>query len=687
MDDADLQILTYTLLGEARGEGAEGMLAVANVIANRVDSPIYPDDPVDVVLQDRQFSTNNAGEGGNQAATRREVRPGDALYVTAEQIVRAAIIDRTVPDITGGAINYHATNISPYWAANATTRWGTVTYGNHIYYARRPVPPADIPTVLSSLDVKRVAPVPLDKSTALIARRATATASQRVKEATDLVAANARWAALGFVPAGNQGAGGMSMTSRLGSREDFSDSIAAPRLVDYKAARDELSLTGLLDKRISLTAPNPAPSAADVSRQVLGNGVATADVAPKGPQGRGGKRGTAPAPVEVTVAKPKTRVGDSGLITYIRPTVKIGPDGQPIIEPTPPPKPAITATATATGSANSVKLSATTRVMLAKATASSKAGASANVQTSANVERTSVPALQKTVEQISREADTARLNGYREIQSMGPKSPPAKPVVVSGGATARAGAQMDGKGAAVMLNQAAGTVVAGKDPSRLAAQPAGLPLAAPAPIPLKAPAPLKFAPIVRADPIGKFPDFSELSTMKTTSSKPIGPIEGLRLGLEAEKRRLSGLPPLEPDLPRRDPRTAAAPAPAKTKLTAAPDAPVPLPRPGKVSTATVAPQPVAGSPGSIGAKSPTTKKLADAPKSQPIDITVRGGAVAPRYVPPRRPDTTGPQVFDASKNSLAPVTSTAAQESAFQWTTNTGLPSAVGNSTRWQTGY
>lgn len=163
---ADIETLTYTLLGEARGEGPIGMLGVANVIRNRADSGIYPSDPVEVVRWDTQpwqFTTNGPAGVGNQDSTRREVAVGSPLYRQAERIVRQAIVadEPTVPDITGRAINYHANYVLPNWAGRATTRWGTVTVGDHIFYARQPVPPLDIPTVASMLDVDYVPPTPM----------------------------------------------------------------------------------------------------------------------------------------------------------------------------------------------------------------------------------------------------------------------------------------------------------------------------------------------------------------------------------------------------------------------------------------------------------------------------------------------------------------------------------------------
>lgn len=160
---ADIETLTYTVLGEAEGEGVLGMLAVANVIRNRTQSPLYPDNPVDVALEPQQFSTNNPGEGGNQTAVRRRNPVGSGRYETARQIIEQIFVDDLDVDNTGGALFYHTTAITPYWSDSVNTN-GTVDIGHHRFYPRHPIPPMDIPEVLTALDIPRLrkAPVPAD---------------------------------------------------------------------------------------------------------------------------------------------------------------------------------------------------------------------------------------------------------------------------------------------------------------------------------------------------------------------------------------------------------------------------------------------------------------------------------------------------------------------------------------------
>ncbi|SDG34407.1 cell wall hydrolase [Pelagibacterium luteolum] len=128
------RILAQTLLGEAGGEGFEGMAAIAHVIRNRAGSGRYPSDPVAVALQPRQFSTWNSGEGGNNPG---RYGPGAPGY---EQAVRAVetVFEGNAPDPTGGATHYWAPRgmpggRDPYWAGSEQGEAGRLRIGNHVF--------------------------------------------------------------------------------------------------------------------------------------------------------------------------------------------------------------------------------------------------------------------------------------------------------------------------------------------------------------------------------------------------------------------------------------------------------------------------------------------------------------------------------------------------------------------------
>jgi len=121
-------ILALVLWREARGEGHNGMRAVAHVIKNRVDATHLPDQWEDIIEKKWQFSSLTA--------------PGDATLVTwpkqpdlsfedAMQIATAVIMG-TDSDLTLGSTHYANLAIcDPAWAHTMTP---TVVIGHHSFF-------------------------------------------------------------------------------------------------------------------------------------------------------------------------------------------------------------------------------------------------------------------------------------------------------------------------------------------------------------------------------------------------------------------------------------------------------------------------------------------------------------------------------------------------------------------------
>jgi N-acetylmuramoyl-L-alanine amidase len=128
IDDQD--ILARTIWGEARGEGATGMHAVANVITNRVNNPKWWGNSFrSVCLYPYQFSCWNKNDPNR--AKILAVTNYDVNYFDAVNIATAAI-NGNLSDITNGALNYYAKGSPmPVWAENATP---CAEIGNHIFF-------------------------------------------------------------------------------------------------------------------------------------------------------------------------------------------------------------------------------------------------------------------------------------------------------------------------------------------------------------------------------------------------------------------------------------------------------------------------------------------------------------------------------------------------------------------------
>jgi polyphosphate kinase 2 len=126
-------IVAATIWGEARGEGSEGMKAVANVIRNRADS--LKKSPKDVVLQKKQFSIWNDTTTDNflnkiNKSILKNPKDGSA-WETAQNLVKN-YIKKKGTDNTKGAEFYHTTSIKPSWDYSKLKY--TTTIGNHKFY-------------------------------------------------------------------------------------------------------------------------------------------------------------------------------------------------------------------------------------------------------------------------------------------------------------------------------------------------------------------------------------------------------------------------------------------------------------------------------------------------------------------------------------------------------------------------
>jgi hypothetical protein len=193
LTDYQRDILIRTALGEAAGEGKEGMAAVLHVILNRANSGQFPSDPAEVALQNKQFSTWNKGEGGNNPQKWSE---NSKSYRTAAAALDGVLSAKSDP--TGGALYYHAKGVTPYWADDVNKN-GVVKIGAHRFYPSHPVPKANIPDVASATDFGPGIPTPMLNRKPVVAddNRRIPTAAQTAAEQRLM---RPDYRSMGFVP-------------------------------------------------------------------------------------------------------------------------------------------------------------------------------------------------------------------------------------------------------------------------------------------------------------------------------------------------------------------------------------------------------------------------------------------------------------------------------------------------------
>jgi spore germination cell wall hydrolase CwlJ-like protein len=126
---AEHKCLSEVLYYEARGEGAGGQKAIAEVVFHRMNTGNYGHSICAVVYE-------GAGRPGcqftftcNGDLTRsKEVQAWQQSEVLAAQILTGEVPLRNA---TGGEINFHAISVTPDWA---DTMDKTTQIGNHVFY-------------------------------------------------------------------------------------------------------------------------------------------------------------------------------------------------------------------------------------------------------------------------------------------------------------------------------------------------------------------------------------------------------------------------------------------------------------------------------------------------------------------------------------------------------------------------
>ena len=128
MNYSDRELLAKTIQAEAGNQGAQGMMAVGNVIMNRLKKG---ETLSDVILAPGQFSPWNSVTGyagGAQGVDMSKVRPSEEAYKKAD-----LLLSGNYEDITGGATHFYNPSISnPAWGRDkAGGDW--LTIGSHIF--------------------------------------------------------------------------------------------------------------------------------------------------------------------------------------------------------------------------------------------------------------------------------------------------------------------------------------------------------------------------------------------------------------------------------------------------------------------------------------------------------------------------------------------------------------------------
>ncbi len=124
----DLECLTQAAYYEARGEGSDGMQAVAQVVLNRARHSAFPNSVCGVVFQGAGRRTGCQFSFTCDGSMRGRVNP--AAWNRARDVASKAL-SGTVYAAVGNATHFHTTGVSPGWR-NSLIRVSQV--GSHLFY-------------------------------------------------------------------------------------------------------------------------------------------------------------------------------------------------------------------------------------------------------------------------------------------------------------------------------------------------------------------------------------------------------------------------------------------------------------------------------------------------------------------------------------------------------------------------
>lgn len=123
-----LDCLTAAVYYEARSESLDGQRAVAQVVLNRVRSPVFPASVCGVVYQGANLATGCQFTFTCDGSLLYRREPES--WERARLVARAALAGDVFAPV-GTATYYHTTAVSPYWAPSLTR---VTQIGAHIFY-------------------------------------------------------------------------------------------------------------------------------------------------------------------------------------------------------------------------------------------------------------------------------------------------------------------------------------------------------------------------------------------------------------------------------------------------------------------------------------------------------------------------------------------------------------------------
>lgn len=125
--------LALNVYFEARSQGVAEMIAVSEVVMNRVESPKYPNDVCSVVKQGKHVNgqpVKNACQFSWYCNSLSDTPTNKRAWALSQEVARGVLLGRTEGEV-GKPIHYHADYVQPYWSKD---RILVGKIGSHYFY-------------------------------------------------------------------------------------------------------------------------------------------------------------------------------------------------------------------------------------------------------------------------------------------------------------------------------------------------------------------------------------------------------------------------------------------------------------------------------------------------------------------------------------------------------------------------
>ncbi len=127
IDQREYNCLAQNIYYETRGEGYDGMVAVAMVTMNRVQHKSFPKTVCDVVHQRNDIACQFSWVCNESLPT-----PKGTSWDLSKDIAYVILhMYEDLEDITQGALFFHAEHVAPYWSKKFEM---TKQIGKHLFY-------------------------------------------------------------------------------------------------------------------------------------------------------------------------------------------------------------------------------------------------------------------------------------------------------------------------------------------------------------------------------------------------------------------------------------------------------------------------------------------------------------------------------------------------------------------------